>query len=170
MSNDQNRTETKADGIAAGLIAWDRLAEAWHEAATDCDEAAEHVERMAETTAHEWGELARQTWRDAREQAADGDVWEWCRDEDRSPAALWLDDALEVVATATIRPGERPTITGARVLLTYGGPNVWADWEDGSDRLTIRVYWGGCEARRSVYVPHLAAALSEYVEQVEAMA
>ena len=167
MSNDQTRTEAEADGIAAGLLAWDKLAQAWHEAVTDCDEAAEYVERKFQESDDA---TDAEAWSLAREFGECDDVWERCREEDRSPAALWLDDALEVVATATIRPGERPTLTGARVLLTLGGPNVWVQWKDGSDRLTIEVYWGGSEARRSAYVPQLVVALSEYVEQVEAMA
>lgn len=72
------------------------------------------------------------------------DMCEYMQDD---PAQLWLDDALEVrVNGYRSLYGDDFTWTHVSVLLTVGGPNIWADW-DGS-RWHFHGHWGGEEVHR----------------------
>lgn len=82
-----------------------------------------------------------------------------CRDKDGYPTSPWeyVIDALDVEITRSLNGDYR----GARVLLSFGGPNVWLDTADRE----LQGAWGG--KRVNVYVPYevceaIDAAIEEY--------
>lgn len=81
------------------------------------------------------------------------------RDEDGNPTSPWgyVIDALDVEVTRSLNGDYR----GARILLTFGGPNVWLDTADRE----LQGAWGG--KRVNMFVPYdvceeIDAAIEEY--------
>lgn len=81
------------------------------------------------------------------------------RDEDGYPTSPWeyVIDALDVEVTRSLNGDYR----GARILLTFGGPNVWLDTADRE----LQGAWGG--KRVNMFVPYdvceeIDAAIEEY--------
>ena len=73
-----------------------------------------------------------------------------CRDEDGNPTSPWeyVIDALDIEVTRSLNGDYR----SARVLLTFGGPNVWLDTADrelqgawGSKRVNMSIPYDVCE-------------------------
>ena len=52
-------------------------------------------------------------------------------------------------------------VTGAKLLRSFGGPNCWILWEDGSSSVLVSVYWGGDEYAQRVYAPEVAGGFDE---------
>lgn len=69
-----------------------------------------------------------------------------CRDQDGNPTSPWeyVCDALDVEVTRSLNGDYR----GARILLTFGGPNVWLDTADRE----LQGSWGG--KRVNMHVPY----------------
>lgn len=81
------------------------------------------------------------------------------RDEDGNPTSPYefICDALDVEVTRSLNGDYR----GARILLTFGGPNVWLDTADRE----LQGAWGG--KRVNMFVPYdvceeIDAAIEEY--------
>ncbi len=82
-----------------------------------------------------------------------------CRDEDGYPTSPWeyVIDALDVEVTRPLNGDYR----GARILLTFGGPNIWLDTAERE----LQGAWGG--KRVNMFVPYdvceeIDAAIEEY--------
>lgn len=82
-----------------------------------------------------------------------------CRDEDGYPTSPWeyVIDALDVEVTRSLNGDYR----GARVWLTFGGPNIWLDTAEHE----LQGAWGG--KRVNMFVPYdvceeIDAAIEEY--------
>lgn len=80
-----------------------------------------------------------------------------------SPAMVWMDDQLEatVFERRNLATGER-TVDHVSVLCTYGGPNIWADW-DGS-RWHVQGHWGSEEVHR--YMSRDDIGVGDYLDEV----
>lgn len=83
-----------------------------------------------------------------------------CRDEDGNPTSPWeyVIDALDIEVTRSLNGDYR----GARLLLSFGGPNVWLDTAErelqgawGSKRVNMHAPYGECE--------EIDEAIEEYV-------
>ena len=70
---------------------------------------------------------------------------------------------LEFTTIGEKSNGGEWTITGARILRTFGGPNCWITWR-GDSLLEVSVRWGGETVSRHIDAPITAAAISELVE------
>ena len=69
----------------------------------------------------------------------------------------WLEDVLEIQYLVS---SDRQYL-GARLLLSWGGPNTWLDTKTGA----LTVYWGSDSA--TVYVPNsFTDALDEALEEI----
>lgn len=83
---------------------------------------------------------------------------EYC-DEDGNPTSPWeyLIDALDVEVTRSLNGDYR----GARILLTFGGPNIWLDTAERE----LQGAWGG--KRVNMHVPYeVCAEIDEAVEEL----
>lgn len=81
-----------------------------------------------------------------------------------SPADAWMEaHGLEITVheTRTLYSGES-TVDHVSVLCTYGGPNVWADW-DGS-RWHVHGHWGSEEVHR--YMSGDEIGVGDYLNEV----
>lgn len=69
-----------------------------------------------------------------------------CRDEDGNPTSPWeyVSDALDIDVTRSLNGDYK----GARILLTFGGPNIWLDTADRE----LQGSWGG--KRVNLHVPY----------------
>lgn len=143
MDNNQTHEELtrQCDSILESLT-WDGFMTRWADEHADADDYTRHTDD--DGTTH-----YRPTEDDVTE---DDDVTaeEVFRAEcEDSPADIWITDhALEVVQKGERRDGGEWEVTGFEVLRTFGGPNIWMDFnaEDmGRDRapVTVRAYWGG---------------------------
>lgn len=67
----------------------------------------------------------------------------------------YLEDALDIIYSVS---GDR-SYRGARILIAYGGPNVWID----TNTNALEVYWGETTTRYlpSQFIDHLDEALEE---------
>lgn len=80
-----------------------------------------------------------------------------------APSSLWIMDALDMrVHGSRSLYGDDFTWSHVSVLLTLGGPNVWADW-DGS-RWHIHGHWGSDEVHR--YMPDTDAGIGEHLTEI----
>ena len=83
-----------------------------------------------------------------------------------APALVWLEDRLEITVTESRglwdTDRESATVDYVRILCTYGGPNVYADW-DGS-RWHVHGHWGGEEVHR--YVSRDEIGVGDYLDEV----
>ena len=75
----------------------------------------------------------------------------------------WLNsDVLEVTlkGTRNIAGGNEWVTDSVELLLTYGGPNIWLDYDLARDSYTLRGAWGGdSDERRGLDFPTLTAYL-----------
>lgn len=81
------------------------------------------------------------------------------RDEDGNPTSPYefICDALDVEVTRSLNGDYR----GARVLLSFGGPNVWLDTADRE----LQGAWGG--RRANIHVPYeVCEAIDAAVEEL----
>lgn len=69
-----------------------------------------------------------QTWEEAEREPEDG-----AAGDEIMPAWYWLDDVLEIRRLYT-QDGD---FHGARILVTFGGPNIWID----TFRQCVEGYW-----------------------------
>lgn len=77
---------------------------------------------------------------DQIEAGCDPEQSDWAKDwveanEEEPTAYDWLSDCLEITYHCTAARD----YLGARVLVSYGGPNIWVD----TRFCTIEGYWGG---------------------------
>lgn len=145
MSNDiRTDLEAQAASILESL-SWDGFMSRWVEENVEEDEYTVHTADDGSTY-----------YLPVHDDVTDDDAMtteevfrEECED---SPADMWLTDhAMEVVATGR-RSGHDDDweVTGYEVLRTFGGPNIWIDFDparvarDGGP-VVIRAYWGSDE-------------------------
>jgi hypothetical protein len=55
------------------------------------------------------------------------------------------------------------SVVGARLLITYGGPNAYIEWRD-TNIIVVEVYWGREFAQERILAPNIAVALGEIAE------
>lgn len=131
------------------------------------DDIYEDLKRCAERVAHSltWAGITERVFED---EYTDDDI---TRDDDgfwydadgdemtddeafhamqpyETPAQVWLEGQLEVrkVGYADLYGDTMTTVERVEVLISWGGPNIWADFcELPDDRVRIRCYWGGEE-------------------------
>lgn len=121
----------------------------------------DHVEYIADELSRgtdanwcrEWHENNCSTWDNMDGDESLDEHLEWC--DERPSAGDYLEDALDIEYVV----GQDKTYRGARVLVTFGGPNIWIDtqhnWVEG--------YWWGDEWT-SGYVDNLG--LDDYLEEL----
>lgn len=92
----------------------------------------------------------RDNWQDF-----DGEQWS----DAGEPLTLgtWLDDALDIEVTT----GANGDYRGARVLVTFGGPNAWIN----TRQQQAEVYWGSDSATQIIPV-EFCDLLDTYLEEV----
>lgn len=115
------------------------------------DTTTERLQRMAESTLDECRRLdALQDW---------------------TTVAEWLDEALDVQVSAkwSLRVDEPRTFTNreVHVLITLGGPNIWAIAGD-NGWLKVEGYWGTDRVVERAYLPWLADWLQQYADELGA--
>lgn len=71
--------------------------------------------------------------------------------------SAWMDEALDVELVI----GFNGTYRGARIMVAYGGPNIYVNTRTG----VVEGYWG--DERASVEIPsEVCEALDEYINEI----
>ena len=86
-----------------------------------------------------------------------GDFWE------ASLWSMWLDSTLDVKLTDRIGQ-DGWEVTGAVVLVTYGGPNVIIDWRCSTNTVSVVASWWSEQSRVIFHAPGLCYALAAFAE------
>lgn len=111
---------------------------------------------MSDNLAQEYADSMWQSIRDDVENGTpfgeDTDAFE--NGETESPEELTAYDYLEDVLDIRYTVNSAREYLGARILVGYGGPNVWID----TNTNALEVYWGQTATR---YLP------SEFIEQLD---
>lgn len=78
----------------------------------------------------------------------------------RKHARNLIENAIELTLIYEGHPYQTPERTGARILITYGGPTIELTIEDGNDWTTLTGNWGGTTETRELYTPKLIEELN----------
>jgi len=154
-------TKDYADSIEGGLKGVDLIESYWHE----------HQDARAASVALHWDATrpnAEAVTREAWSLAESENVFERT-DDYRSPISLWIEDALEITILGEMLPGGEWEPTGVKILLSYGGPNVWLTrtFDHGTGYVELLTFWGGDEDRRGIYgLSPLCDALESFSEMI----
>lgn len=86
-------------------------------------------------------------------------------DSDSEAVSAWLGDVLEFVSVAECSSATGEWLpAGWRVLLSFGGPNLWVEGRTGSGSVEVSGHWGSESVTRFAYVPALADIIAEFIE------
>lgn len=83
--------------------------------------------------AQEWHKDNCRLWDGAGEETLEEHL-EWC--DERPSAYDWLEDVLDI---EWIISNDRRHVRGARILVAFGGPNIWVNTRNN----TVEGYWWG---------------------------
>jgi hypothetical protein len=114
------------------------------------------LEELSESTPEEI-KAARYLFEDLRDRVEFPDDW----------ARAYFYDCLDVENHYKGSAGSRPDLYKVAALISFGGPNIWAETYERSDWLTIRGYWGGDRETLEVYAPGVAGSLFMIGESLE---
>lgn len=82
---------------------------------------------------------------------------QWTETGEALTLGTWLDEALDIEYTT----GVDGTYRGARILVTFGGPNAWIN----TRKQHVEVYWGSDSAIHIIPV-EFCDALDSYLEEI----
>ena len=85
------------------------------------------------------------------------------QDRGLSPIGAYFADVLEISELGKRSLGGEWITDGIKVLLGFGGPNVWLTIGLG-DWATLEVYWGSDKETKQIYLPAISKELWETVE------
>lgn len=103
----------------------------------------------------------RELWRELASQASS-------EPECYKPSLTdYINGCLELVAISEWSSATREvTVTGVRLVVTVGGPNVFVEW-NGSSHIVVETYWGNEFAAERVFAPAITSALQTSVTNLQ---
>lgn len=144
--NSKELTQQQLEGMVRNLEDLEKLIELWQEFGQDFTD----VDLDTDVTLSQ-RDLVRE-------------FIEECPDNlDTNPADVWLSDCLEIRELGHRSIGGEWESDGVKLLLTFGGPNIWLTIEHGNEWAQLEVFWGD-SARQEVHVPNLAQFVTDLVE------